>query len=114
MANLYDAIKDVAKIVQKAGNIDLYKQLLDIGAESIELQNKVYELTKENNELKKKMDGELDIERHEDDLYITLKDDPQKIRYCSTCWGSDHKLIQILEGRCWVCEKRWYEAGNHK
>ena len=28
--SLYDGIKDVAKVIQKADNVDLYRQLLDL------------------------------------------------------------------------------------
>lgn len=92
--SLYDGIKDVAKIVQQADNIDLYRQLLDLGAQALEMQNKIVELTLENKQLKDNKKLEEDIERHSE-LFVTLKSDTQKIKYCSHCWDAEQKLIQI-------------------
>ena len=51
--SLYDGIKDVAKIVQQADNIDLYRQLLDLSAQALELQAENVKLKEENTLLKK-------------------------------------------------------------
>ena len=51
--SLYDGIKDVAKIVQQADNIDLYKRLLDLSAQALDLQAENARLKEENAELKK-------------------------------------------------------------
>ena len=37
---LYDAMKDVAKLAQKADNIELYQRLLDLSAQALDLQAK--------------------------------------------------------------------------
>ena len=34
----YDAFKDVLNMAQKADNIDLYRQLLDLSAQALEMQ----------------------------------------------------------------------------
>ena len=36
---LYDGIKDVAKVVQKADNIELYQKLLDLSSQALDMQN---------------------------------------------------------------------------
>ena len=91
---LYDEIKDVAKVIQKVDNIDLYKQLLDLSSQALELQNEVAKLQQENANLTKRLEIEDDIERSEK-LFITRKSDSTKIKYCSHCWDSERKLIQI-------------------
>ncbi len=91
---LYEGIKDVAKVLQQADNIDLYCQLLDLSAQALDMQNTIYQLTTENAELKKKQDLEERIQRHQK-LYITLKDEEGEIFYCSHCWDNDRKLIQM-------------------
>lgn len=90
---LYEGIKDVANLVQKADNIGLYKQLLDLSAQALDLQNKISELTTENKTLKEQQDLSNRIERHKEP-YITLKGDEQPILYCSHCWDSKKILIQ--------------------
>ena len=42
--SLYEGIKDVASVLQKADNIELYKQLLDLGKEALSLQQEVSRL----------------------------------------------------------------------
>ncbi len=90
---LYEGIKDVAKIVQQADNIELYRQLLDLSAQALEMQSEIARLTKEVSELRKGKDLEQQIIRNKE-LFITLKENPE-IRYCSHCWDSDKKLIQL-------------------
>ena len=91
---LYEGIKDVANLVQKADNIDLYKQLLDLGAQALDMQSKISELTNENKALKEQQDLSKKIERHKEP-YLTLKGDKQQILYCAHCWDADRKLIQL-------------------
>ena len=90
---LYEGIKDVAKVMQQADNIKLYQQLLDLCAQALELQSEINRLTKENEDLRKKQDIESKIVRH-DGLFVTLGDDTS-IVYCSHCWDSERKLIQL-------------------
>ena len=34
---IYEGIKDVAKVVQQADNVDLYKKLLDLSAQALDM-----------------------------------------------------------------------------
>ena len=110
---LYEGIKDIAGLVQKADNIDLYRKLLDLGAQALDMQKEIMELRQLNKELKEEINQERIIIRHKDGLYVTLEEDTQNIHYCSTCWGKDKKLIQLTtEDRCYECEKSWYVRHN--
>ena len=91
---LYEGIKDVAKVLQQADNIELYRQLLDLSAQALDMQATINKLTAENAELKKGQDLEERIVRHQK-LYLTIKGDENNIFYCSHCWDSDRKLIQM-------------------
>ena len=102
---LYDGIKDVAKVLQKADNVDLYKQLLDLGAQALELQNEAGKLQTENTSLKKELEIKDDIVRYEEYLFVTRESDEAKIKYCSRCWDAERKLIQV------DC---YYDAGRFK
>lgn len=113
---LYEGIKDVAKVVQQADNIDLYKKLLDLSAQALDLQSEIAELRTENADLKKEINMQQDIIHHKtqqvDTLtreypYVTLNSDPTCIRYCAICWGRDKKLIPLYdELNCVVCMER--------
>lgn len=92
--SFYDAFKDAMSMAQKADNIELYRQLLDLGAQALELQSEVARLQAENAELKKKREFSDKVIRHEEPC-ITLKDDEQLLYYCSHCWDSNQLLIQL-------------------
>lgn len=91
---LYEGIKDVAKVVQQADNIELYRQLVDLSAQALDMQSEITRLTAENTELRKKLDLEATIVRH-NGLYVTLEGN-ENIFYCSHCWDSERKLIQMF------------------
>ncbi len=90
---LYDGIKDVAKIVQQADNIELYQKLLDLSSQALDMQSTIIALQEENRQLKETKNIEEKIQRHED-TYITLIDDNVDRVYCSTCWDTQKVLIQ--------------------
>lgn len=91
---LYEGIKDVASVIQKADNVDLYRQLIELSAQALDMQNEITRLTNENLELKKSKDLADRVERHSEP-YITLKGDTEQILYCSHCWDYEQKLIQV-------------------
>lgn len=95
----YEAIKDVAKLAQKADNIELYQRLLDLSAQALDLQAENTKLREENAELRKKRDLANEIVRHKEP-YITLRNDEEMLRYCSHCWDTDEKLVQL------ACDER--------
>ena len=90
---LYEQIKDVAKVVQQADNIDLYLKLLDLGAIALDMQEEIANLKEENSKLKERLNLLDKVIRH-DSLYITLKED-ESIFYCAHCWDSSKQLIQV-------------------
>ena len=69
-----------------------------------EIQSQFIDLREEVESIKKQLDVSDKVVRHSDGLYITLKDDPDEIRYCSTCWGNHQKLVQIGSSRCPECK----------
>jgi hypothetical protein len=105
---LYEGIKDVAKVIQQADNVELYKQLIDLSAQALDMQNEISRLSTENAELKRLRNIENRIERHSEP-YVTLKDDSNQILFCSHCWDYEQKLIQVKcyntgKFKCTHCE----------
>lgn len=106
--SVYDVIKDEVKIAQKVDNVELYRMLLDIQKESLDLLD-------ENQKLKEKI-GELEDNNKigeslifKDYFYYKIDDKDLKEPYCSNCWDSDKKLIRIhlnvrpMPGRIHMC-----------
>ena len=102
--SLYEGIKDVAQVLQKADNIDLYRQLLDLCAQALDLQAENSKLRKENEELRIKKSNADRVCRHVEPV-ITLTDDTENLYYCSHCWDSEQLLIQVscLHNGVFVC-----------
>ncbi len=93
--SLYEGIKDVAQVLQKIDNIDVYKKLIDLSAQALEMQNEIIQLKEEIRTLKLKGDISSKITRHKSGGYLTLKDDEEGIMYCSACWDANSKTIQV-------------------
>lgn len=96
--SLLDEIKSAAEIIQKADNIELYRQILDIQNEALGLTEDIKVLKQENQDLKNKFKiaGELIFK---DNAYY-IADEQGNIKsgpYCSCCWDDKKKLIRMLE-----------------
>lgn len=88
--DLVNNIKNLADLVKKAGDIELYSKVIDLQAQALDLQEEISRLRNENNELKKANDIENSIEYHVDP-YLTLKTDTNNIKYCVACWANGKK-----------------------
>lgn len=107
--SFYDAIKEVASLAQKADNIELYRQLLDLSAQALDLQAEVAQLKEENRELKAELSRKKNVVRHKG-AYITLADDVDQIAYCAICYAKTDKLFQLMDYsdthyNCYNCGK---------
>ena len=108
---IYDILKDAVDIAQKAQNAELLQKLFDAQQQALQLLEENFEL---KDALQKTQDIkalEDKIERIPDSFYITISDDEQKIKYCSACWDSTGKTIQIYKTstgsyRCQICGVR--------
>lgn len=106
---IYEGIKDVAKVLQQADNIELYKKLLDLSAQALDLQDELSRLRRENAELREQQDLSKKVIRHKSP-YITISDEPQDICYCAVCWGKSRHLIQIDVGE--NLGTNYFKCGN--
>lgn len=117
--SLYEGIKDVITVAQKADNVDLVLKLLDIGQQALDMQAEIERLRTENAELKKAKDYSERIVRHKDPV-ITLKDDADSLYYCAQCWDSENMLIQLTIDfedhayRCQHCSAHGFLDGHKR
>ena len=115
--SFYDALKDVIRIAQKSDNIELYRQLLDLGNQAIEMQAEIMALREENAELKRVRDLENDIEYHLD-AYVTNRTDRIPIKYCAACWVDKKKLVPMQDVgmanyKCPLCNSQIVDNEKH-
>lgn len=122
---IYEIIRDCISAAQKADNIPLVQSLIDAQKQLLDLINENDNLKRENRELKEN-NAILDIIERHSDAYITLKNDPKRLIYCSCCFDRDRKLVQAqideADGRYWcpVCkyigyfDKKKYDSKYNK
>lgn len=103
IASTLGIINSITELLTKATDIAKKKKESEFLSIVADIQLQIIELRKQDEELAKKLDLSDKIVRHSDGLYVTLRGDPDSIRYCSTCWGKDGKLIQIGSHQCNVC-----------
>ena len=92
--SFYEAIKNIIAIAQKSDNIELYRQLLDLGSQALEMQAEIASLREENAELKRDKYLEEEIVYHLD-AYVTKSSDKIPIKYCAACWADKKKLVPM-------------------
>lgn len=90
-------IKDVASIVQKAGNIDLYKRILDLQAEALEMLEQNSELKNQINELKAKLSTKEKLIFKNSKYYFDETGPSHKGPFCTKCWDTEGKLVNLQD-----------------
>lgn len=100
---ILETVKDAVEVVQKADNIDLLRQLLNIHTDAIKL-------VEENQNLKSKiqsLEERLKIRdalRFEHNVYWLENENGKDGPYCAICWDDGHKLVRLQTGtNYWMC-----------
>lgn len=85
-------------------------QIFNVQKESYALLTENQNLNERIKDLENQLKEKDEIERHPEN-YITFKSDPQKIKYCSSCYGKDGSKIQLNDesdkygtSNCPVCK----------
>lgn len=90
----FNELKAVAKVLQEAGKIEQYQQILDAQKELLEMQNKIVNLETDN----KRLRDEFEIKENlisEGNLYWIIKDGKKDGPFCTCCWDSERKLVRL-------------------
>jgi len=94
--SVYEGLKDILKVIQKADNIDLISKVVDVQKEALDLIEEIGKLKKEIEELRKGKDLESEFEYPVGKDYIIHKG----TKICKTCWLSDRRY-QVLNHSGW-------------
>jgi transposase-like protein len=93
----------LANLIKKVGDVDLYRKI-------VELEEEIIELTRQNRQLEEKVDEQqrlLDIKgkmKWEMPFYTMDGDD---VPYCPQCWEASEKTIHLRrmqENNGWFCK----------
>ena len=109
MSIISDA-KEIAELVKKLGNVELYKKIVELEGEIIEITRKNNELQQQTDDLKKIIEAETSLEFRSPFYY--RQDD--NIPLCPRCWEADKKAIHLVNVkmaynplRCQSCRSRY-------
>lgn len=106
---IFSKVKKYIELYQKCDNIELQKELITLGEKIQEMQDTIETLKQENSELKRIQELSPKLIAHES-TYLTKEGQSDSIKYCTTCWESKKKLIQLnCENGAFSCN----ECNNH-
>lgn len=105
-------LKDVVTVAQKSNDIDMIQKVISAQQEVLNMQEELQVLREDNRKLKDLNTMSAKIKRYRNISVITLEEDDQKIMYCSNCWDSDKKIIQLMKAgdsyKCPACKSHGY------
>lgn len=90
--NIYDGLKDAAKVLREADKIEQYKEIISAMEKLLELHARVSELEAENAELKKQHITADQLE-YQDKAYWLDEDGP----FCARCWDVEKTLVRLRQ-----------------
>lgn len=110
MSNIVDHVKEIASLVQKYQNQELYQKIVDLRDEIFEMREANLTLKEQVRELRQaqEIDDQLVKERNH---YFRQHPTKGKLGpYCMACWDADRKLINVsVDGEftfCTICNAR--------
>ena len=89
--SIIDNVKEVADLIKKAGDIELYRKIVELEGEIIELTRQKRGLEEKNEELGKLLNTQKAMVFKKPFFY--QGDDPHP--YCPKCWEADKKSIHL-------------------
>jgi len=102
---VYEGFKDVIRMVQQIDNIELYRKILELQAQSLEIssalvakEKEIAGLTSEIDNLKETLKKSATITSHEN-LYFDIDETgrPVGYAYCPRCYDVDAVLVHIVQ-----------------
>jgi hypothetical protein len=101
--SIIDNVKEIADLVKKAGDIDLYRRIVGLEGEVLDLSRRNRELEYKIEELREVVDISKKLVFKAP--FYWIPDD--KIPFCSKCWEENKKPIHMLltdpDSRYYAC-----------
>lgn len=112
--NIIDQAKEIASLVKKYNDQDLYQRIVDLRDEIFALKEENFNLKTALAEIKKREDMAGELVR-DGNCYYKKSDVDRKQPFCMACFDYDGKLVNLIlsaNGRfgtmisCNICDKR--------
>lgn len=105
MKNIIENAKEIASLIKKYNDQELYEKIVDLREQILELRNENLTLKQELNELNQSVSTEDSLEYEQP--YYWKKSNGENVDgpFCQHCYDKDEKLIRLQEGRTgsWTC-----------
>lgn len=96
---IIDNAKEVAELVRKYNDLDLYDKIVDLRDEIFNLKEENISLKEKNKELEEAFKIKGNIEREGNVYFLVESDGNKRGPFCLTCWDDDRKLINVTKER---------------
>ncbi len=104
---LVDNIREIVTLVQQIGNIDLYKRIVDLQADAVNLEQENLRLREQVANLEKKWEIQEDLAFRDNMYWRSSGEGP----YCVPCWDNHRKLMRMAgNGDLFHCHTCHYAA----
>jgi len=111
---ILDNAKELAELIKKYNNQDLYQKVIDLRDEIFNLREEKQQLKERVNELERAENIGSKLERQGNVYFRTDREEDQAGPFCMTCWDADRKLVNVItiteDGsarfKCSICIKR--------
>ena len=108
--SIIDNAKDIANLIKKYNDQELYEKIVELREEILELREESLKLKEENKRLRDadKFKGKL---IRKGNCYYLEDDQEGEHPYCTTCWDYEQRLVGLLKGphgsvKCNICAAR--------
>lgn len=113
-----DKIIETAKLAQRIDNIELYRKILDLQAEALDLVEQI----RQKDEVIKDLQEKLAIQgqmKYEAPFYWRIDGDARDGPYCQQCWDNNRKVIRLQGDRhgawdCPTCKSTYFEHRSYE
>jgi len=105
--NPIEQAKELVSLIQKIGDVDLYRKIVELQGEVVRLSARNVELEQKREELEAELRRKKSL-RHVRSLYFA---DNDPIPFCPHCWETSNKLVHLFGpqplsgpgGEMWEC-----------
>lgn len=89
--------KEIAELVKKLGNIDLYRKIIDLEGEIVDLSGENHSLKQQNQDLSQKLQVRERL-KFDGKVYWLEEDGKKDGPFCQRCYDVDTKLVRLQSG----------------
>lgn len=91
---LIENAKEIADLVKKIGDVELYRKIVELEGEIINLSRRLHQVETENDGLKQSLTTKQSLQ-FEEPFFISS----EKQKCCAHCWQSEQKLVFVVGPR---------------